>query len=357
MQDIANTNMRNLYRRGKKGMLYMKFAYLGCEVNKCTKTTDPDLAQEAIKQLKKDLYLQKLKGGDIPKKLKGSNKPNRTSSSSITFSQAIEDVYKERWVGNVSGTTSYRYARAVLNIVGDIPIVEIDTKKVRIAHAHLKGTISNVSTVNRYLTAFRTVIRHAAESYALPVPKFPQIKDQDGRIKVFTRQEENAIINWFRSHEMEEMADISVLLIDTGFRLSECLGIGRRGKDGRLISEANIPSRRVTSWVNKGAKPRTVPLTQRASQILEVRGRVPFTITKDKYERNWKKMRDALGLERDCVAHAYRHTCASRLLETGSSLLVVKEWLGHSSIEVTMKYCHLASTSLDEAAKRLELFS
>lgn len=52
--------------------------------------------------------------------------------------------------------------------------------------------------------------------------------------------------------------------------------------------------------------------------------------------------------------HALRHTCASRLVNKGIDLYVVKEWLGHSSIQVTEKYAHLAPHKLSHAATVLD---
>ena len=44
-----------------------------------------------------------------------------------------------------------------------------------------------------------------------------------------------------------------------------------------------------------------------------------------------------LGYQKDkeYIMHALRHTCASRLVNKGVDLYVVKEDLGHSSIRVT----------------------
>ncbi len=56
----------------------------------------------------------------------------------------------------------------------------------------------------------------------------------------------------------------------------------------------------------------------------------------------------------DGVAHALRHTCASRLVQRGVGLKVVQQWMGHKRIEVTLRYAHLSPTSLLEAVKVLE---
>ena len=52
--------------------------------------------------------------------------------------------------------------------------------------------------------------------------------------------------------------------------------------------------------------------------------------------------------------HALRHTCASRLVNKGIDLYVVKEWLGHSSTQVKEKYAHLAPHKLSHAATVLD---
>jgi site-specific recombinase XerD len=44
----------------------------------------------------------------------------------------------------------------------------------------------------------------------------------------------------------------------------------------------------------------------------------------------------------------------SHLHNAGIDLYVVKEWLGHSSIQVTKRYAHLAPHKLAHAALKLE---
>ena len=38
------------------------------------------------------------------------------------------------------------------------------------------------------------------------------------------------------------------------------------------------------------------------------------------------------------LSSCLRHTCASRLVQRGVPLLVVKEWLGHNDIKMTLRY-------------------
>ena len=83
----------------------------------------------------------------------------------------------------------------------------------------------------------------------------------------------------------------------------------------------------------------------------------PFTLSIDQAEKAWNWVRFKMGLMNDSefLLHALRHTCATRLLNLGVDIYVVKEWLGHSSITITERYAHLNPVKLINAAAALEL--
>ncbi len=51
--------------------------------------------------------------------------------------------------------------------------------------------------------------------------------------------------------------------------------------------------------------------------------------------------------------HSLRHTYASWLVEGGVDLYRVKELMGHSSIQTTMRYAHLAPDNLRNEVERV----
>jgi len=60
-----------------------------------------------------------------------------------------------------------------------------------------------------------------------------------------------------------------------------------------------------------------------------------------------KKYLRLAGIQSNYSAHCLRHTFATQLLNAGVSLEVLKELMGHRSIQMTLRY-----TKLYEATKR-----
>ncbi len=52
--------------------------------------------------------------------------------------------------------------------------------------------------------------------------------------------------------------------------------------------------------------------------------------------------------------HTCRHTCASWMVKQGISLYLVQKVLGHSTIQVTERYAHLAPDQLQFAANAID---
>jgi integrase len=82
----------------------------------------------------------------------------------------------------------------------------------------------------------------------------------------------------------------------------------------------------------------------------------PFTLDKHQAGTSWDWTRKEMGFSDDpeFVLHALRHTIATRLIDKGIDLYTVKEWLGHSTIQVTERYAHLNPVKLAHAANVLK---
>ena len=107
---------------------------------------------------------------------------------------------------------------------------------------------------------------------------------------------------------------------------------------------------------------RTVTLSPAAVDVLKDVPRVagnPWVIAGPRsgtritnLSEQWHRARTRAALE-DVRLHDLRHSWASRALALGESLPMFARLLGHSQVETTARYAHLARDSVHDAAARI----
>ena len=80
-------------------------------------------------------------------------------------------------------------------------------------------------------------------------------------------------------------------------------------------------------------------------------GKVPGSHITD-LQKPWRRIRRRAGLE-DVRIHDLRHSYASRALALGESLTMIGKLLGHTQVQTTARYAHLARDSIQNAATRI----
>ena len=107
---------------------------------------------------------------------------------------------------------------------------------------------------------------------------------------------------------------------------------------------------------------RVVPLGPEARAILAglsrehddpwvISGRLPGSHITD-LQKPWRRIRARAGLA-DVRIHDLRHSFASRALALGESLTMIGKLLGHTQVQTTARYAHLARDSMHTAASRI----
>ena len=155
-----------------------------------------------------------------------------------------------------------------------------------------------------------------------------------------------------RGVSVHAVAAVRLLLL-TGCRRNEILTL--RWEDVDL--EANE-----LQLSDSKTGPRAISLSPEAVRVLTQLPRVPdnpWVIpgkVKGSYMRNvndpWKIIRQRAGLA-DVRLHDLRHSYASRALALGESLPMIGKLLGHTQVETTARYAHLARDSVQESAARI----
>lgn len=328
----------SIHKRGKQGIYYFNFTINGKKYFRSTGCTSKREAKQ-VEHTERQRLMKEVK-------LSPQEKAART-----TLKDAIEITYNSKWKNNKDATGTYRKALRLLELIGNIPVGQITEEIVSVLIKTLSATKIEGATINRYQATLKTILKQLKQ----PAEIFTPFKESKGRIRVVSKDEETALLRLLRATEKPvylETADLVECLLDTGCRLSEMLDL--------LYQDIDFLNNQIRIWINKGDRPRSIPMTTRVKSILLARQEQsplkPFTITKYQADKCWAWVRKQMGLEcdGDYVIHSCRHTCASRLVNAGVDLYVVKEWLGHSTIKITERYAHLDPGKLVTAMGLLE---
>ena len=238
---------------------------------------------------------------------------------------------------------------------------------------HLVDTLENrgfaPATINRYMSSISKMLRYANQRHSIyHLDRMPHIEWQDesnnGRERYLEPIEEKEMIRTLTEWNMVDYLEFYLFLTDSGMRLGEALSIKKlmiHNVDGHYV--VNLPT-----TVTKNNMPRGVPLTERAKLIVEkllkkAVGRNDLVFSHLKYwtcENTWRRLRKAMNLQDDkeFVIHCLRHTCATRMAQSGKvELHFIGQMLGHKSWKMISRYSHLIPSNLRDAVNVLNSFN
>lgn len=206
------------------------------------------------------------------------------------------------------------------------------------------------ATINRKLAALYKLLRRAERAGLIKkLPTYVRLPEKNARVRFLTREEERVLLRKLASRD-EAFSDLCLFLVDTGARVGEALNL-RHG---------DVHHGKATFWVTKSGRSRTVPLTDRAVVALanhRHRAGGPFShVRYQAFRYHWNAVKKQMGLagDKQFVPHMLRHTCASRLVQAGIDLRRVQAFLGHQTIQMTLRYAHLATDDLDQCVMALD---
>ncbi|MFM7027078.1 MAG: tyrosine-type recombinase/integrase, partial [Chakrabartia sp.] len=247
--------------------------------------------------------------------------------------------------------------------LGRLPIQYIDDDAMKTIRDTLLKQGYAMGTVKRKLETVSKALRMAATEYKengvyllSRRPQTPKLKFDNKRDRVLSYEEERLMFEAIETRRNKEphrpwwrFARLCEVLIDTGFRKEEGLSLGAHSLIHQQSSYGPVILALIPANISKNGKERTVPLSQRIVQNIEdlnkqaVGGRW-FPMKNAWYM--WENIRDdmkAMGHPiDDVVIHTFRHTCLTRLCQTGIDLARLSRWAGHSNVKITAdRYLHL----------------
>ena len=185
-----------------------------------------------------------------------------------------------------------------------------------------------------------------------PASKIKRKPENNDRIRFLSTDEEKTLTKVIREN-WPHYLPVFLLSIHTGMRASEQLWL--------RWNDVELQGRVLTLWKTKPGTTRHVPLNSVALKqflVLKAKTKSGFIF------RNTEG--DRLRATRDCFEpavaeagltdypwHCNRHTFASRLVMAGVDIRTVAQLMGHSTIQMTMRYAHLAPEHNSAAIERL----
>jgi integrase len=213
-------------------------------------------------------------------------------------------------------------------------------------------------TVNRALSTLRLIFSYAERcGFRVSNPvKHVTFFREAGRTRIISLEEERAYL----AAASQPLRDIARIMLDTGMRPEEVF----RMEKGNIDFEQRTM---LNPFGKTRAARRKLTMTNDVWSILRGRcasSKSPFVFpSPDRLERpigSVRKAHDA-AVRRAKVTPAFRlydlrHTYASRAVMAGVDLPTLAALLGHTSVQMTMRYVHPAEEHKREATAKIERF-
>lgn len=207
------------------------------------------------------------------------------------------------------------------------------------------------NTVNRIVGILNTSLREAVDQELIPTNPAQGVRLTVGEAtheRFLTKAELDKVC----AHLSPEWARLARFLAYTGLRWGEAVGLQNKriDRDRQVILVAEVWDDKAGELkpYPKGKRRRTVPLPDWVQDGLKDADPVlPSPRGKRPAIRNFRRAlddaADTAKIERFRV-HDLRHTYSSWLVQAGVPLEEVRKLLGHTSVQTTQRYAHLADT-------------
>lgn len=310
-----------------------------------------------------------------------------------TIPEIIEDRYRKDLEMNLIGEQGYCRNIGTLNIIkrsglGSMPIREVTKPHITLylsSITHYSNSVISKSFQQLRL-AFDIacdkdiIIKNIMRSKDIKCPKSDKA---DKKVSGYTSEEQTRLIEAIKNHKVPfgRNSYKHQLLIElyTGMRMGEINALRCEDIDfnKKLIHVSRTVSRGMDyrNFIKDGTKTyagrRTIPMNKKAEEVLKAAvsemKRNPEKLIF--YDYNKKSIVETSQVnsffKRVCEKaevpfngqHALRHTFATRCIESGVQPVVLKKWMGHTDIHVTLDtYADVFDRMNDDAVEKLDRY-
>lgn len=284
-----------------------------------------------------------------------------------TFGQFSEKWFDEYVVVNNKAseqrTKKYILSGSLVPFFGKMTVTEITPRHIEQYKAHLLREGISKKTVNNRLTIFNKCMSMAFEWMELKgvPPKVVWLKSPPPQTDYLSPDECTLLL----SSAKGVVYELLLTALRTGMRQGELRGLQWSSIDWQNHSITVQHS--LCDYTNalespKSNRKRHIPMTVDLYELLLKRKKSTGYVFLDSNGRSFNHHRIGYRIRDLCKEaglrhigwHTLRHTFASHLAAKGVPLNAVQALLGHSTIATTMRYAHLAPSTLRAAVDLLD---
>ena len=273
-----------------------------------------------------------------------------TSTQISSVSKLCDWIWDTHYKATRSHNTAKNTLKQIRQSIGHMKLSDVTRDTVRKFMADRANDAP--SSLRRKVAVLMKMFNEAfAEGYMDQVRPPPRPRKEKPNHVCFPPEVERMVIEEL-AMEGPLYGELAAFLVDTGMRCGEALA---------LRWDAIRADRSAATVVrSKSGGVRTIPLTKRAQKVLAKLSNQmvgPFhSVEYPLFWAAWDRCRKRLGFHEDkrFTPHGLRHTFATRLVQRGVSLEVVKTLMGHARYDQTLEYAHHAPGQMRGAIDTLE---
>lgn len=289
----------------------------------------------------------------------------------ITYTQFFKGMYLPM-IQDKKPTTRDRevslHEHWIIPALGRVPIKDIGELQIRKVKNDMTKAGRSPRSVQYAFACIRMVMNQAIESKYYnginPIKKLRKTdkpKFDNRRTRFLSHEEADQLLQALKL-KSQEVHDMTLLSLHCGLRAGEIFGI--------TWGDVDITHGQVTMRDTKSGKDRTVTMTEAVIEMFidKTTGKHDDLVfpakngrKRTRISKSFERTVDDLGFNKGVADrkqkltfHSCRHTCASWLAQAGVSLFVIKEILGHATIDMTMRYSHLSPGGMKAAVNVME---
>ncbi len=246
----------------------------------------------------------------------------------------------------------------LLKKYGNLPLIRFNTALVE----QLQTDNINRGTKPSYNNKVLNIMKHmftkahdwemVGDDILQRVRKVKLLREDSGRLRYLSTEEAQSLIDACDEH----LRPIVITALNTGMRKGEILGL-------RWDDNVDLRNGLLLLGKTKNGDRREIPISDTLRATLQDvlrRIDVPYVFYAPKTGKRYGDIKNSYktALRRagikDFRFHDLRHTFASQLVMAGVDLTTIKEFLGHKSLKMTLRYAHLAPEHKRKAIQVLD---